>query len=132
MCLDFNNIYLCTPADSFEYLLIPAKLIPQEIIAAYTLLPLVTVGHVCIEVQKGIYGLPQSGTLAHQFPTCPLTDHGYHQTTFTPCIWEHVSRPIKFTLVANECGPQYMGDEHDNHIIDVLYQSYTVYIVALH
>jgi hypothetical protein len=32
MCLDINVFYLGTPMDSFEYMHIPIKLIPQEII----------------------------------------------------------------------------------------------------
>jgi hypothetical protein len=33
MCLDVKNFYLGTPMDSFEYMRIQIKLIPQEIIA---------------------------------------------------------------------------------------------------
>jgi hypothetical protein len=51
--------------DSFEYMRIPTKLIPHEIIDQYNLLPLVYDGHVYIEVQKGMYGLSQAGILAN-------------------------------------------------------------------
>jgi hypothetical protein len=44
--------------DTFEYMRIPIKLIPHEIIVQYNLLPLVSEGHVYIEVQKGMQGLP--------------------------------------------------------------------------
>jgi hypothetical protein len=44
--------------DTFEYMRIPIKLIPHEIIDQYNLLPLVSEGHIYIEVQKGMYGLP--------------------------------------------------------------------------
>jgi hypothetical protein len=53
MCLDVKNFYLGTPMDSFEYMRIPIKLIPHEIIEQYNLLPLVSDGHVYIEVHKG-------------------------------------------------------------------------------
>jgi hypothetical protein len=59
MCLDVKNFYLGTPMDSFEYMRIPIKLIPHKIIEQYSLLPLVSDGHVYIEVQKGMYGLPK-------------------------------------------------------------------------
>jgi hypothetical protein len=65
MCLDVKNIYLGTPMEHFEYLRIPMKLIPLEIITQYALLPLVSDGHIYIEVQKGVYGLPQAGILAN-------------------------------------------------------------------
>jgi hypothetical protein len=40
MCLDVKNFYHGTPMDSFEYMRIPIKLIPQEIIEQFNLLPL--------------------------------------------------------------------------------------------
>jgi hypothetical protein len=66
MCLDVNNFYLGTPMDSFEYMRIPIKIIPHEIIAEYNLLSLVSYGHMYIEVQKGMYGLPQASILTNQ------------------------------------------------------------------
>jgi hypothetical protein len=82
MCLDVKSFYLGTPMDSFEYMRIPIKLIPHEIIKQYNLLPLVSDCHVYIEVQKGMYILPQAGILANQLLARRLTIHGYHQTKF--------------------------------------------------
>jgi hypothetical protein len=79
MCLDIKTFYLGTPMDLLEYMRIPIKLIPQEIIYQYNLLPLVSDGHVYIEVKKGTYGLPQAGILAHQLLARRLTIHGYNQ-----------------------------------------------------
>jgi hypothetical protein len=84
MCLDVNKSYRGTPMYSFDYMRIPIKLIPQEIIVQYNLLPLVSDGHVYIEVQKGMHGLPQSVILANQLLAHCLEIHGYHQTKFTP------------------------------------------------
>jgi hypothetical protein len=50
MCLDVKNFYLGTPMEEFEYLRIPIKLIPLEIITKYALHPLVSDGHIYIEV----------------------------------------------------------------------------------
>jgi hypothetical protein len=63
MGLDVKNLYLGTPMDSFEYMRIQIKLFPQKIIVEYNLLSLVLDGHVYIEVQKCMYGLPQAGIL---------------------------------------------------------------------
>jgi hypothetical protein len=84
MCLDVKNFYLGTPMDSFEYMRIPVRLIPQEIIEQYNLLPLVSDDHVYIEVQKGMYGLPQERILPKNILARRLAIHGYHQTKFTP------------------------------------------------
>ena len=65
--LDVKDFYLNTIMTEFEYIKIPIKLIPQEIIDQYGLLELVASdGCVYIEVRKGMYGLPQAGILAHK------------------------------------------------------------------
>jgi hypothetical protein len=109
MCLDVNNLYLGTPVDSFEYMRIPIKLINQEIIVQYNLISLVSDGHVYIEVQKVIYGLPQADNPTKQLLACRLAIRGYQQTKFTPGLWRHVTLPIQFTLVVDDFGVQYMG-----------------------
>jgi hypothetical protein len=88
---------------------IAIKFIPQEIIDQYNLLPLVSDGHVYIEVQKCMYGLPQAGILANQLLARCLAIHGYHKTKFTPGLWRHVTHPIQFTLVVDDFGVQYVG-----------------------
>jgi hypothetical protein len=105
---------------------IPIKLIPEEIIVQYNLLPLVSDGHVYMEVQKGMYGLPQAGILANQLLARRLAIHGYHQTKFTPGLWQHVTRPIQFTLVVDDFGVKCMGQEHAQHLIAELETDYTV------
>jgi hypothetical protein len=65
MCLDVKIFYLGNPLDSFEYMHIPIKLIPHEIIAEYNLLSLVSHGHM-YELQKGMYDLPKAGILTNQ------------------------------------------------------------------
>jgi hypothetical protein len=81
---------------------------------------------VYIEVQKGMYGLPQAGILANQLLAHRLAIHGYHQTKFTPGIWCHVTHPIQFTLVVDAFGVQYVGKEHAQNLIDSLKTDYTV------
>jgi hypothetical protein len=107
--LDVNNFYIGTPMDSCEYICIPIKLIHQEIIVEYNLLPLVSDGHVYIKVQKVVYGLAQTGILANQILAQRLDIHGYHQTKFTPGLWLHVTHPIQFTLVVDDFCVEYVG-----------------------
>jgi hypothetical protein len=126
MCLDVKNFYLSTPMDTFEYMRIPTKLIPHGIIEQYNLPPLVSECHVYIEVQKGMYGLPQAGILANQLLARRLTIHGYHHTKFRPGLWRHVTRPIQFTLVVDDFGVQYVGAEHAHNLIASLETDYTV------
>jgi hypothetical protein len=126
MCLDVKNFDLVTPIDSFEYMRIPIKLIPQEIVSEYNLLSLLSDGHVYVEVQKGMYGLPQAGILANQLLSRCLSIHGYHQTKFTPGLWRHATHPNQFTLVVDDFGVQYVVKEHARHLINTLETDYTV------
>jgi hypothetical protein len=95
--------------ESFKYMRIPLKLTPHEISVEYNLLPLVSGGRIYIEVQKGMYGLPQAGILANQLLARRLAFHGCHQIKLTPGLWLHVTRPIQFILVMDKFGVQYIG-----------------------
>ena len=65
--LDVKNFYLNTPMERYEYVRIKLDDIPQEIIVEYSLHDKVSSdGHVYVEIQKGMYGLPQAGILAQQ------------------------------------------------------------------
>jgi hypothetical protein len=81
---------------------------------------LVSDDHVYIEVQKGMYGLPQADILANQLLAHRLAVHGHHQTKFTLGLWRHVTCTIQFTLVVDDFGVQYVGKEHAQDLIDAL------------
>jgi hypothetical protein len=61
MTADIKDFYLCTPKEHFEYMCIPVTTIPDDIFRLYNLAPLVHNGHVYVEIQRGMYGLPQAG-----------------------------------------------------------------------
>jgi hypothetical protein len=61
MVIDINNFYLNTPLRRFEYMVINLASLPQETIKTYNLNELAQDGKVYIEIQKGMYGLPQAG-----------------------------------------------------------------------
>jgi hypothetical protein len=61
-CADVNNFYLETPMERFEYMRIPARLIPDTFLDAYGLRSKIYKGSLYLEIRKGIYGLPQAGT----------------------------------------------------------------------
>ena len=44
----------------------------------------------------------------------------------TPGLWKHISRPISFTLVVDDFGIKYVGEEHAKHLIGVLEENYTM------
>ena len=64
---DVKNFYLNTPMERSEYMKIPLSHIRDEIITEYSLRNKVhRDGSIYIEIQKGMYGLPQAGMLANK------------------------------------------------------------------
>ena len=57
-----------------------------------------------------------------------MAKHGYFEVTHTPGLWKHVSRPIQFTLVVDDFGIKYVGEEHFKHLINALREHYDVTI----
>ena len=45
---------------------------------------------------------------------------GYIQSDKTPGFWLHKWRPISFTLIVDDFGVKYIGEEHANHLLAVL------------
>jgi hypothetical protein len=74
-------------------------------------------GKVYIEIQKGMYGLPQAGILANELLQPILAKYGYQPTTHTHCLWKHDTRPISFLLVVDDFGVKYVGREHAQHLM---------------
>ena len=126
MTIDIKDFYLGTPMERFEYVRIPVKYIPPDIMEQYNLAPLVKDGHVMAEIRKGMYGLPQSGILAYNRLVAHLNNHGYFATANTPGLFRHRTRPVTFTLVVDDFGVKYVGDHHAQHLVDTLKSLYTV------
>ena len=67
MTLDISNFYLMTPLKQPECIRVKIDDIPEEIINEYKLWENANKqGMICIEVTKGMYGLPQAGLLANE------------------------------------------------------------------
>jgi len=99
--------------------------IPEEIINEYKLQEIANKqGMVCIEVTKGMYGLPQAGLLANELLEQHLNKHRYFQSKLVPELWKHTTRPILFTLVVDDFGVKYVGKEHAEHLVTVLQEHY--------
>ena len=126
MCADIKNFYLETPLDRFEYMRMRIALIPEDIIEHYNLRSKEKNGYVYLEIRKGMYGLPQSGILANKLLKKRLATAGYYELPHTPGLWKHVTRPIAFTLVVDDFGIRYVGDEHARHLCDALKKEYTI------
>ena len=127
MTIDISNFYLNTPMDRYEYMRMKLDMFPEDAIEEYNLRDRVEPnGYVYIEVRKDMYGLPQAGLLAQQLLEKRLAKHGYKQSNVTPGLWTHEWRPICFTLVVDDFGVKYVGDEHAAHLQAALRETYEI------
>ena len=99
---------------------IPIEIIPQEFIDLYQLQNKIKNGFVYFEIIRGMYGLPESGSLAKQLLKEWLEEHGYTKVDHTPGLFKHENRPIWFTLTVDDLGGEYVGEEHASNLMDVL------------
>jgi hypothetical protein len=96
LVIDIKKFYLNTPLGRFECMVINLSSLPQETIDKYDLLNLAQDGKVYIEIQKGMYRLPQAGILAKELLQRNLAKYGYRPTQHTHGLWTHDTRPISF------------------------------------
>ena len=127
MTLDIKDFYLNTPMENPEFLRMKLDQFPQDVIDHYQLNKKVDAnGTLYIRVEKGMYGLPQAGIIAQNLLEKRLRDDGYTQSDQTPGYWKHSWRPISFSLVVDDFGVKYVGDEHAEHLLIVLREFYDV------
>ena len=60
MNVDVKDYYLGTPMNHYEYMRIPVKRIPQDMMDQYNFPDLNVNGHVLVEIHKFMYGMPQA------------------------------------------------------------------------
>ena len=77
-------------------------------------------GSLYIEIQKGMYGLPQAGMLANKLLKRRLAKHRYYEVQHTPGYWQHTWRPIDFALVVDDYSIGYEENEHALHLLQML------------
>jgi len=112
--------------DRYEYMAIPMADIPQTITDQYNLQDLVINGVMYVEIQNGMYGLPQAGCIANDQLIPILATAGYHQAEHTPGLFMHEWRPVTFSLVVDDFGIKYVRKEHADHLIKTLEAKYTI------
>jgi hypothetical protein len=71
-----------------------------------------------------MYGLLQAGIIAQLLLEQQLAKHGYRQSKTTPGFWKHNTRPISFSLIVNNFGVKYVGEEHAQHLLETVQKYY--------
>ena len=126
MCADISNFYLNDPMDRYEYTKLPLDIIPEKIIQQYNLINLEYKGFVYMEIQKGMYGLPQTGKIANDKLKLHLEKFGYDPAPITPGLWRHQTCPLQFSLVVDDFGIKYDRQEDITHLLDLLKTIYKI------
>ena len=96
------------------------EFIPDEFVKSYNLDPMIKNGYIYMQIEKGLYGLPQAGILANKLLRKLLLPHGYIEMSHTPGLWKNISRPIAFTLVVDDFGVKYEGIKNSHYLLNAL------------
>ena len=77
---------------------------------------------------KGMCGLPHAVIIAQRLLEERLNNADYFQSNQTSGFWKHKWRPICFSLIVDDFGVKYVGEEHAKHVIETLQfnDNYTV------
>ena len=73
-----------------------------------------------------MYGIPQAGQISYDALLKHLDLYGYHPSSKKNGLWKHNIRPINFTLVVDDSGVKYPGEEHALHLKASLEEKYKV------
>ena len=119
--MDLKKFYLNTPLKQYEYMRLKLADIPPDMAVQYSLQNKATEdGWVYAEIQKEMYGLPQTGLLAQEQWEKRLEHNGYQQSKDTPRLWTHDTRKIPFFLIIDNFGIKYIGRDNADHLKQVL------------
>ena len=117
---DAHDFYLATDLERPEYMWVGRDQIPSATLARYRDAIVWRDNRCMVRCDKGIYGLPQAGRLAHDLAITVLAKHGYTQCPNTPCLFRHTTRNIYFTLVVDDFLIKYTDKADVDHLCAAL------------
>jgi len=127
---DIVDYYLGSPLARKEYMFIRKNQLPEAIVMQYDLAKHMhsrgSAEGVVVEINKGIYGLPQAGLVAQNRLNEHLAKHGYMPARNTPCLYKHVSRSTYFTLIVDDFLVATKTDADRDHFLDTLKELYPI------
>jgi hypothetical protein len=106
----------------YNYMQLKLSNMPEDIIAHYHLPDIATPNRYVIycKICQGMYRLRQAGIIAQEQLAKRLKEHGYTQSETTPGLWTHEWHPITFSLVIDNFGVRYIGEEHAQHLLQMV------------
>ena len=124
MSLEIKDVFLTTQMGTVEYMRIPTKHFPQDIMKKYKLHDKIHNGHIYCRIKKGMYGLKKAVVLAFNHLKEKLVPFGYKPIDHTDGMWKHKTRNIKFCLYVDDFGIKYLKKEDAMHLIHAIHQNY--------
>ena len=79
-----------------------------------------------VEIRLGCYELPQSVILANKQLRTGIEKEGYCEAHTNPVLWLHKWRHVKFFLVIDDFGVEYVGNQHADHLATILKQYHNI------
>ena len=127
MSLDLKDMFLQSDMKTPEYMWIPYKYFPPDIVQRYNLKAKVTAnGKIYVKIKRGMYGLKQAAILAYETVTKLLRAGDYELIPGSTGLWKHKTKRIMFALCVDDFGVQYFNKQEVHHLIDVLSEVYKV------
>lgn len=99
---------------------LPAELIPDEIMKAYHLYDKVHNGKICMQINKGICGLKEAGALANEQLQQRLAPYGYTPTRCAPGLWKYTNDKVIFGLIVDDFAVKYTSRAQAEHLVQAL------------
>jgi hypothetical protein len=62
----------------------------------------------------------QARIIAQELLAKRLKEHGYNQSKTMLGLWTHEWHPITFSLIVDDFGVKYIGEEHIQHLIQTV------------
>ena len=124
--IDLTDFYLGTDLPYPEFIRIPTKHIPQNVVDFYQLQSFIQNQTMYCSVHKTHYGLPQAGILSQQRLFQHLKEHGYFQLPMIPSVFRNESGSIRFTLVVDDFAVVWKEQRDIDHLITTLTKLYSV------
>ena len=126
MTVDITDFYLNHPLERPEYYRLPAKHIPPSVLDEFDLHQYIDNGHILMQVDKTMYGLPQAGSISQDHLVRHLAQHGYTQDPHVPCLFKHTDNGVQFCLTVDDFGIKYRARPGAEHLLATLRLKYDI------